>query len=71
MKTTRWWHRPTLRATDDTIFQEYPQANTALKSSSMGFQKNVIAGVNIGPGENPFNTQLHVGAATETVKVSR
>jgi hypothetical protein len=35
-----------------------------------GFQKNVIAGLNISPGENQFNTQLQVGAATETVEVT-
>jgi hypothetical protein len=35
-----------------------------------GFRKNVIAGLNVSPGENQLNTQLQVGAATETVEVT-
>jgi Carboxypeptidase regulatory-like domain len=36
----------------------------------LGFQKNVIAGLNVSPGENQFDTRLQVGAATETVEVT-
>jgi hypothetical protein len=36
----------------------------------LGFQKNVIAGLNVSAGENQLNTQLQVGAATETVEVT-
>jgi hypothetical protein len=35
-----------------------------------GFQKNVITGLNVTPGENQFNTQLRVGSSAETVMVS-
>jgi hypothetical protein len=35
-----------------------------------GFKKNVIAGLNVTPGENQFNSQLQLGAATQTVEVS-
>src|SRR5256886_164041 len=35
-----------------------------------GFQKNVIAGLNIAPGENQVNSQLRLGSSAETVEVS-
>jgi hypothetical protein len=35
-----------------------------------GFQKNVIAGLNLAPGENQFNTQLRLGSNTQTVEAS-
>src|SRR6202790_5195608 len=35
-----------------------------------GFRKNLIAGINLTPGENHLNTQLQVGAGTETVEVT-
>ena len=35
-----------------------------------GFQKNLISGLNVTPGENQFNTQLRLGSSTETVEVS-
>jgi hypothetical protein len=34
-----------------------------------GFKKNVVAGLNVASGENQFNSQLQLGAATETVEV--
>lgn len=36
----------------------------------IGFQKSLVSGLNISPGENQFSTQLRVGAATETVEVT-
>jgi hypothetical protein len=41
-----------------------------VEAQSLGFQKNVISQVNVGPGENTVNSQLQVGSATETVMVS-
>src|SRR5438876_1304714 len=35
-----------------------------------GFQKNLISGLDVAPGENQFNTQLRLGSSTETVEVS-
>lgn len=35
-----------------------------------GFRKNVIAGLNIAPGENQLNAQLRLGSSAETVEVS-
>jgi len=35
-----------------------------------GFQKNVIVGLNIAPGENQVNSQLRLGSSAETVEVS-
>ena len=34
-----------------------------------GFQKNLISGLNVTPGENQLNTQLRLGSSTETVEV--
>jgi len=36
----------------------------------LGFQKILTTNVNIGPGENRLNSQLQVGAATQTVEVT-
>jgi hypothetical protein len=35
-----------------------------------GFQKNLISGLNVTPGENQFNTQLRLGSNAQTVEVS-
>ncbi len=45
--------------------------NYRVEVERQGFQKNVIAGLNVSPGEeNQFNTQLRLGSSTETVEVS-
>ena len=41
-----------------------------VEAQSLGFQKNVISEINVGPGENTVNSQLQVGSATSTVMVS-
>ena len=35
-----------------------------------GFRKSALMALNVGPGENTLNSQLQVGAATETVQVT-
>jgi hypothetical protein len=35
-----------------------------------GFKKNALAALNVGPGDNIVDSQLQVGASTETVEVS-
>lgn len=35
-----------------------------------GFKKDVVAGLNISPGENQLNPQLQIGTATEAVEVT-
>ena len=35
-----------------------------------GFRKNLIAGLNLTPGENHLNSQLQIGASAETVEVT-
>jgi hypothetical protein len=35
-----------------------------------GFKKNAVSRLNVTPGENEFNSQLQLGAATETVEVT-
>jgi len=44
--------------------------NYRVEMEHPGFQKNVIAGLNIAPGENQANSQLRVGSSAETVMVS-
>src|SRR6202035_5016770 len=35
-----------------------------------GFRKNLIAGLNLIPGENHLNTQLQIGSVAESVEVT-
>jgi carboxypeptidase family protein len=52
-------------------FSGVSPGNYRVEVERQGFQKNVIAGLNISPGEeNQFNTQLRLGSSAETVKVS-
>jgi hypothetical protein len=37
---------------------------------SPGFRKNVVTQLNVGPGENSFNSQMQVGSTAETIEVS-
>lgn len=41
-----------------------------VQAQMAGFKTNMIAGLNIAPGENQANTTLQVGTATETVMVA-
>jgi len=52
-------------------FSGVSAGNYRVEVERPGFQKNVIVGLNVSPGEeNQFNTQLRVGSSTETVEVS-
>ncbi|HYL84922.1 MAG TPA: carboxypeptidase regulatory-like domain-containing protein [Candidatus Angelobacter sp.] len=44
--------------------------NYRVEIERQGFKKSVIVGLNVSPGENQFNPQLQIGAATETVEVT-
>jgi hypothetical protein len=44
--------------------------NYRAEFDSPGFKKNTLTALNIGPGQNVFNSQLQLGAETETVTVS-
>jgi len=50
-------------------FQGVSAGTTESKWKRQGFQKNVISGLTVAPGENQFNTQLRLGSSTETVEV--
>jgi hypothetical protein len=41
-----------------------------VETERQGFRKNLIAGLTLSPGENHLDTQLQVGASTETVEVT-
>jgi hypothetical protein len=51
-------------------FSGVSAGNYRVEVERPGFQKNVIAGLNVSPGENQFNTQLRLGSNTQTVEVS-
>jgi hypothetical protein len=52
-------------------FSGVSAGNYRLEVERQGFQKNMISGLNVTPGEeNQFNTQLRLGSSTETVEVS-
>jgi hypothetical protein len=44
--------------------------NYRVEVEHQGFQKNVVAGLNVSAGENQFNTQLQLGSSTQTVEVT-
>jgi len=50
-------------------FSGVSAGNYRVEVERQGFQKNVIAGLNVSPGENQFNTQLRLGSSAETVEV--
>ncbi len=51
-------------------FSGVSAGNYRVEFERQGFQKNVIAGLNVSPGEeNQFNTQLRLGSSGETVEV--
>ena len=51
-------------------FSGVSAGNYRVEVERQGFQKNVVTGLNVSPGENQFNTQLHLGSSTQTVEVS-
>ena len=44
--------------------------NYRLDVEKQGFRKNAIAGLNVSPGENRFDSQLQVGSTAETITVN-
>jgi hypothetical protein len=44
--------------------------NYRMEVEHQGFRKNAVSGLNVTPGENQFNSQLQLGASTETVMVT-
>ncbi len=51
-------------------FSGVSTGNYRVEVEQQGFQKNVISGLNVTPGENQFNTQLRMGSNTQTVEVT-
>jgi hypothetical protein len=51
-------------------FSGVSAGNYRVEVERQGFQKNVIAGLNVSAGENQFNTQLRLGSNTQTVEVT-
>jgi hypothetical protein len=51
-------------------FSGVSAGNYRVEVERQGFQKNVVTGLNLSPGENQFNTQLHLGSSTQTVEVT-
>jgi len=51
-------------------FASLPPGAYQVEFQHPGFRKNVVAQLNVGPGENQFNGLLQVGSAAETVEVS-
>jgi hypothetical protein len=51
-------------------FPSQTPGNYRVEVESRGFRKNVIAGVNLSPGENQINSQLQIGNVAETVEVT-
>ncbi len=41
-----------------------------VEADSTGFKKNVVAQMNVAPGDNILNSQLQVGTATESIEVT-
>jgi hypothetical protein len=51
-------------------FSSLPAGNYRLEAEHVGFKKNVIAQLNVGPGENRIDSQLQVGSVAQSVEVS-
>jgi len=51
-------------------FSGVSTGNYRVEVERQGFQKNVITGLNVAPGENHFDTQLRVGSNAQTVEVN-
>jgi len=55
----------TTESTGQYTFSGVSAGNYRVEVERLGFQKNVIAGLNVSPGENQFNTQLRLGSSTQ------
>jgi hypothetical protein len=51
-------------------FSGVSAVNYRVEIERQGFQKNLISGLNVTPGENQFNTQLRLGSNAQTIEVS-
>jgi len=51
-------------------FEGVAAGNYRAEIEHVGFKKNQLMAVNVGPGDNVVNSQLQLGAATETVEVT-
>jgi len=51
-------------------FSSLALGSYSLELDQRGFKKNVIAQLNVGPGDNSLNSQLQLGSSAETVTVS-
>ena len=51
-------------------FTGVPPGRYRVEMESPGFRKNLIAGLNLTPGENHLNTQLQIGSVAESVEVT-
>jgi hypothetical protein len=51
-------------------FSGVATGNYRVEVERQGFKKSVIAGLNIAPGENQFNSQLQLGSTSEIVEVN-
>jgi len=51
-------------------FSGVAAGNYRLEVEREGFQKNAVAGLNVTPGENQFNTQLRLGSTSQTAEVT-
>jgi hypothetical protein len=52
------------------VFSALPTGVYRVEIEHLGFRKSVISQLNVGPGENLGNSQLEIGAGTDTVTVS-
>ena len=50
-------------------FSGVATGNYRVEFEHAGFKKDVVAGLNVSPGENQLNAQLQIGAVTEAVEV--
>lgn len=51
-------------------FEGIAAGNYRAEIEHIGFKKNQLMALNVGPGDNVVNSQLQLGAATETVEVT-
>ena len=60
----------TTQSNGQYTFSGVSAGNYRVEVERQGFQKNVIVGLNVSPGEeNQFNTQLRLGSSAESVEV--
>jgi hypothetical protein len=52
------------------LFSGIPAGNYRVEVQSQGFQKYVLTGLNVAPGENQANAQLQLGSSAQTITVT-